>query len=127
MPDRNQVTRLPSVGWLIAGDAITFLLFAALGRHQHQETNGPTEALIIAAPFIVGWLAVAPWFGAFRPPARREFLQRTGLAWLCAWPVCLLLRALLQRRAIPIGFDIVALIFNAFFLLVWRGAVAAVL
>lgn len=127
MPDRDQPIRVPPIGWLLAGDALTFLLFSALGRHQHQETNGPAEALIIAAPFIVGWLAVAPWLGAFRSAVPRVFLQRTGLAWLCAWPVCLLLRALVQRRAIPIGFDIVALIVNALFLLIWRGALAAVL
>jgi hypothetical protein len=111
--------------WLLAcGDLLAFLLFSVLGRHQHHEANRPLEALIIALPFMAGWLAVAPWFGAFRladPPA---LLRRTALAWLCAWPVCLLLRAAVQRRAIPPGFDLVALLANALFLLAWRGALA---
>jgi hypothetical protein len=124
MRDRHRAVRTPAIGWLAVGDILAFVLFAALGRHQHQESNGPVEALIIAAPFIVGWFAVAPWFGAFRPGPPREMLQRTALAWLCAWPVCLLLRALVQRRAVPIRFDLVALLVNALFLLAWRGVVA---
>jgi hypothetical protein len=114
--------------WLLpAGDLAAFLLFSALGRHQHHEANRPLEALIIALPFMAGWLAVAPWFGAFRLTAPPALLRRTAAAWLCAWPVCLLLRAVVQRRAIPPGFDLVALLANALFLLAWRGALAIAL
>lgn len=111
---------------LVAGDVLAFLLFSVLGRQQHHEATRPLDALIIAAPFIAGWLAVAPWLGAFRLAAPPSFLRRTALAWLCAWPVCLLLRAAVQRRAIPPGFDLVALLANALFLLVWRGVLAMI-
>ncbi len=110
---------------LIVGDAAAFLLFAGLGRDQHQESGGPFSVVVTAAPFLVAWFVVAAPTGlvsrAWSSPGRRS-LRKVGLAWLVAWPIALLLRAALQGRGIPLSFDLVALIANALFLLGWRGA-----
>ena len=112
--------------WLLgAGDALCFVLFAALGHNQHGETGGLESVITIALPFIVAWFAVAPWADALdvaRVVAPRDFLKHTALAWLCAWPLALLLRAVVQHRGIAVSFDLIALLANGIFLLLWRGA-----
>lgn len=121
------------VALLAAGDVLTFLLFAALGRSQHQEAQTLGAVANTAAPFILGWLAVAPWLGAFGRAGRAattrptSLLRRTALAWLIAWPVGLALRALLWHRDVPPTFALITLAFNMLVLLGWRGAVAALL
>ena len=108
---------------LVAGDLLVFLLFAALGRQSHEEGANLVQVVGTAAPFAIGWFAVAPWLGAFSSTAPpRAFLERTALAWLCAWPAGLLLRAIILRRGIPLSFAVVVLVTNAVFLLGWRGA-----
>ena len=110
---------------LAAGDAAAFVLFATLGHAQHGESTGIGHIVGTAVPFMVGWLVMAPWAGAYRLPSRlqlRQLLQCTGFAWLCAWPVALLLRALILQRGIPLSFALVALIANAVFLCIWRTA-----
>ena len=122
MVDRQALTdrRL----WVLAaGDALAFFLFAALGHEQHAESTDLGHIVGTAIPFIAGWLVMSPWAGAYRVPSRlqlRQLLQRTGFAWLCAWPVALLLRALILQRGIPLSFALVALIANAVFLGIWR-------
>lgn len=110
---------------LAAGDAVAFVLFAALGHEQHGESTGLGHIVGAALPFIAVWLVMSPWAGAYRLPRQlrlRQVLQRTGFAWLCAWPVALLLRALILQRGVPLSFALVALIANAVFLGVWRTA-----
>jgi hypothetical protein len=119
---------------LVAGDAVSFLVFAAVGRSSHGEAAG-LDALIqvaaTAAPFALGWWLVAPFVGAYR--VRQEeaqgwaarlpssFLARTLLAWVLALPVGLALRALFLQRGIPLSFAIVTFIANTILLLGWRG------
>jgi Protein of unknown function (DUF3054) len=114
--------------WLLAaGDLLAFLLFAALGRHSHEEAGNLAQLVGTAAPFAISWFAVAPWLGAFPKAPRfqpRNLLSRTALAWLCAWPIGLLLRAVLLRRGVPLSFALVVLAANAVFLLGWRGLYA---
>ncbi len=111
---------------LIGGDVIAFLVFAAIGRRSHGEAAG-LDALFqvaaTAAPFIAGWLAVAPFVGSYRQTATSgvgPMFQRTLLTWLLAWPLGLLLRALLLQRDIPQSFAIVVLITNTILLGGWR-------
>ncbi|MGH2411507.1 MAG: DUF3054 domain-containing protein [Chloroflexota bacterium] len=115
---------LPCLATLLAGDGLVFVLFAGLGRDQHGESGGALSVLVTAAPFLVAWFAVSPRLGVFRAGWRRQgfpALRRVAAAWLIAWPVALFLRAALQRRGIPLSFDLVALVANGVFLLVWRG------
>jgi hypothetical protein len=122
-----------SVSLLVAGDALAFLVFAAIGRSSHGEAAGLDAVLQVvatAAPFAVGWFAVAPFLGALRPALLVRpgpFLARTALAWLVAWPVGLLLRALLLQRAIPLSFALVTFVSVLVLLAGWRTLFTLVL
>lgn len=130
---------------LVLGDILAFLIFADLGRRSHGAAAGLTalsEVIKTAAPFLLGWFAVAPWFKAYRderPPISdrqennmlfrrgpyvRMMLQRTTLAWLVAWPIGLLLRALFLWRGIPVSFALVTFISTLLILGGWRAGFA---
>ncbi|MFL5805451.1 MAG: DUF3054 domain-containing protein [Roseiflexaceae bacterium] len=115
---------------LAAGDALAFMAFAALGRASHSEAAGIAAILQVAetaAPFAIGWFVVAPFAGAYRAELVQQprlMLARSALAWLLAWPLGLLLRALIRQSTIPLSFAIVTLITNMLILLGWRGVFA---
>ena len=51
---------------LVVGDAIVFLIFAAIGRNNHGEASGFAaipQIVLTALPFAVGWFIVAPFVG----------------------------------------------------------------
>ena len=112
---------------LVIGDAIVFLIFAAVGRRSHGEAASLSSFLQVAAtaaPFALGWFIVAPFIGAYR---RRKttgvgnMAQWTALAWIAAWPVALLFRGIAVDRAVPpVTFMLISLISNMVFLEVWR-------
>ncbi len=117
---------------LIAGDLVSFLVFAGVGRQSHGEASGLAavgQIAVTAFPFALGWLLVAPFLGAFRRSRTqdvRAMLRTTELSWLCAWPVALMLRwALSADHKVPLSFAIVILVANALFLGIWRGGFAA--
>jgi hypothetical protein len=117
-------------GILVVGDLISFFLFAWIGRRSHAEAAGLAafwETLATAAPFMVAWFLIAPWLGAFRRDtfaSPQLILTRTALAWLCAWPVGLGLRALFLQRGIPLSFALVTGATNLVMLTAWRGVFA---
>lgn len=127
-----------SVPWrtvaLVAGDSLSFTVFAAVGRLQHGEVAGLDalgQVVVTAAPFALGWFLVSPWVGVYRRKLTKSMthmLGRTELAWLAAYPVALALRLLLVRDgATPaqiVSFAVVILIANAVFLGFWRLAFA---
>jgi hypothetical protein len=107
----------------VAGDALAFLAFAAIGRHDHQESGALVAVVGTALPFFAGWLAVAPWAGVYAAPLRGhpvDLARRTGIGWIGAWPVGLLLRAITLHRGIPVSFAVVTLLANAILLVGWR-------
>lgn len=115
---------------LAAGDALAFLIFAAIGRASHSEAAG-LDALVqvaeTAAPFAAGWFVVAPLAGAFKTEiavSPRRMLARTALAWLIACPAGLALRALVRQSGVPISFAIITFLTNLLILLGWRGIFA---
>ena len=115
---------------LAVGDALAFMLFAGIGRASHNEAVGLDAILQVAetaAPFAIGWFVVAPFVGAFSTDVRghpRTMLTRTALAWLIAWPIGLLLRALIRQTGIPTTFAIITLLTVLLILLGWRGLFA---
>lgn len=118
---------------LAAGDAVSFLLFAAVGRSTHNEASGITALLQIggtALPFALGWFAVSPFAGAFRRSKTTgpwRMLARTELAWVLAWPVTLVLRwVIAPDHYVPFSFAIVILLANAVFLGLWRATFALI-
>lgn len=110
---------------LIAGDALCFVIFAALGLRSHQEGQGFGDVLLTAYPFALAWFLVAPFLGAYRRratergPARA--LATAELAWLGAYPAALLARwALGPDHKMPVSFAVVILLANAILLGGWR-------
>jgi hypothetical protein len=124
------VARVRRSALLAAGDALAFMIFAALGRASHSEAAGFAAILQVAetaAPFAIGWFVVAPFAGTYRADIAsrpRQMLERSALAWLLAWPIGLLLRALIRQTTIPLSFALVTLITNLLILLSWRGLFA---
>ena len=53
------------IGALVAGDALSFVVFATVGRHSHNEASGLAAigvTLATAAPFAAGWFARSATF-----------------------------------------------------------------
>lgn len=115
---------------LVAGDVLAFHIVSAIGLASHGELTGIgalPQVVEIAVPFAAGWLAVAPFAGAFRGQVAsqpRRMLARTALAWTIACPIGLLLWSLVRQKSIQPAFAIVTLITNMVILLGWRGAFA---
>jgi hypothetical protein len=116
------------LGWLIGGDVLVLLLFIWVGRSSHSlPSDDILGGLKTAAPFIISWFGVAPWFGLFRAEVHstwRKLVPRLLLAWLVVAPLAGLLRALFLGRSIPEGimpvFVVVTLGVGSALFLVWR-------
>ena len=126
-PKNNPVNR---VIILASGDFLTLLLFAWIGRRSHDLVATDVEALMAtAAPFVISWFVVTPWFGLFSAEVSqnwRRLVPRLLIAWVIGTPLALVLRALWLGRSIPGGvipsFALVAFGFTTLFLLIWRLA-----
>jgi len=120
------------------GDVIVLIIFAAIGRAQHQVTSsdGPVVGTINTAfPFIIAWLVVAAALGGFSGkaffPISRVAL-RTLRATVLAGPLGVLLRAAAQAAptqfygfrwdSIQPTFILVATVSISVMMLVWRLA-----
>lgn len=117
---------------LVAGDSVALLAFAALGRRSHGEAAGLgalVEVFMTALPFIVGWLAVAPWAGAFDPARTRglvPMLRATALGWLGGLLLGAAVRAALIGRLSPWTFYAVTFAVALLLLGGWRATFSAV-
>lgn len=111
---------------LYVGDIIAILLFAVLGRQTHDMPTGLGAfgmTLTTASPFIIAWLLVAPWFGAYRPQAWVSPLgtvKTVVIAFIPSFFAAILLRALFVGRFSPIPFYLVTAAVILTLLLVWR-------
>jgi hypothetical protein len=112
---------------LVIGDALIFVIFAAIGRRSHNEAVGISSLLqvvVTALPFAAGWFIVSPFIGAFRRGLEvkpRAMAGRTSLAWLASWPVAMALRGIFVDHTVPpLSFAIITLISNTILLLIWR-------
>jgi hypothetical protein len=113
---------------LIGGDLLTLLLFTWVGRSSHTLPGSDIiAALMTAAPFVISWFALAPWFGLFQAQisqAWQKFVPRILIVWLIGGPLAGLLRALFLGRPIPEGiipiFVIITMIVASLFMLIWR-------
>ena len=113
---------------LIGGDLLALLLFTWVGRSSHSLPSMAVFAgLITAAPFVISWFLLAPWFGLFRVEVSQswqKFVPRILVLWLIGGPLAGLLRALFLGRSIPGGiipiFVVVTMTVASLFMLVWR-------
>jgi len=125
--DPPETSNTGRIAILVVGDAIAFLVFAAIGRSSHGEAAGLTaipQIALTAAPFAAGWFIVAP----FVVPCRRELTAqprkmaiRTILSWVLSCPVAIALRGIFVDHAVPpVRCAILTLSVNTFILLIWR-------
>jgi hypothetical protein len=113
---------------LIGGDLLVLLLFTWVGRGSHSLPAADIRAgLATAAPFIISWFVLAPWFGLFRVEVNQhwqKFVPRILVVWLIGGPLAGLLRALFLGRPIIGGiipiFVLVTMVVASLFMLIWR-------
>jgi hypothetical protein len=103
-------------------DVALLVAFAAIGRNAHAKGDSLRGTLAVAWPFVAAWLLVASPSHALERLAPR----RAALAWIGAWPLALVLRAL-TGRGDAIGFAIVLLVLPLLALTGWRAAARLVL
>lgn len=113
-------------GLLVAGDAAALIAFAVLGRRSHDEATGWDAVVAVgetALPFVLGWIVAASLLGAFsaeRIASPRAIVRSSAIAWLGAFPLAVLGRALLLGRFSPWTFYVVAFSVALLMLLGWR-------
>jgi hypothetical protein len=108
--------------FVTAGDIVALLLFAAIGRQTHAESNQFIAILSTALPFIISWLTVSALTGLQRPqPFKRWIIQTLTWAPLSAL-MGLALRAIWLERTIPMTFAIITVCVTTFILLIVRVA-----
>jgi hypothetical protein len=103
-------------------DVVAILLFAVLGRRNHDEGSTVTGMLVVAWPFLAGW--TIGWFATRldrRPGSAGVALRALAVA----VPVALLLRVATGRGIAP-AFVVVAVVFLGVVLVGRRALVSFV-
>ena len=90
-----------------AVDVVAIVLFAVLGRRNHDEGSTITGVLVVAWPFLAGWTIA--WF-ATRLDRRPNAPVAALRALVVAIPIALLLRVATDRGIAP-AFIVVAVVF----------------
>ena len=120
--------RVRTTALLGAGDVAAIIAFAALGVRSHASNNSVPYILETAAPFIVSWLAIAPFVGAYRSAVftrPKPLLGRTLLAWAIALFPGILLRSVIRQSAFPqLSFAVTTFLIIGVLLCGWRGLFA---
>ena len=111
--------------FLIAGDFVALFLFAFIGREAHglsSAADAVLALLVLVGEFGAAWLLAGWLAGAFAPTGPvRDFMRRSGVAWLAAAPLGVLLRSfVLGRAVIPTVFALVTLLAGGALVLGWR-------
>lgn len=116
---------------ILLGDAaiITLQLSAGLLAHGEEPLASPGYTAETVAPFLLGWLLVAPMLGAYTARIRGSFAETTlsvVIAWIVATLIGVGLRATpwLQGNA-PAAFVAVTAGMGLATLLPWRLVVTA--
>jgi hypothetical protein len=118
------MTRDRGVLVLIAGDIAAFVAFGVIGLISHEKSFDVEPVVRSIVPFVVAWLLIAPFFGAFSEEAvaGRKRLAEIALVWLPVGVIALCARALVFDRELFNAFFVIALVGNGLFLLGWRAA-----
>ena len=111
---------------LYLGDVFFILLFALIGRQSHSMSTGIAAFAAIfntASPFIIGWLVVAPWFGAYQPEAWQDVKSAILTVLKAIIPALIagiLLRYLFEGGFSPFVFYLVVGTSMLVLLVIWR-------
>jgi FlaA1/EpsC-like NDP-sugar epimerase len=107
-------------GWVWLSDIAVLLVFAAIGRQNHGESNPISAIISTALPFIIAWSLVGWATNQIHPHPRWQWIWQSALANVLACALGLGLRALWLQRGIPLSFALVALAVTTLFLLIVR-------
>lgn len=113
---------------LAVGDIAFLLAFLTIGALEHNPADylvaNPLAWAEIVAPFLIGWVLLAPIVGAYSPGAGESAKSSVPLAvrsWLLAAVVGMALRASpLFAGGFAVTFAIVMLVGGSLFLGGWR-------
>jgi hypothetical protein len=103
-------------------DVIAIVVFALLGRRNHDDGTALTGVLVVSWPFLVGWTIA--WF-ATRLHRRPDSAAGALRALVVAIPIALALRVATDRGIAP-AFIVVACVFLGVVLVGRRWLVALV-
>jgi uncharacterized membrane protein (GlpM family) len=120
---RSPSTADRRLGLAVGLDVFAVVLFVAIGRRNHDESNAFVAVLETAAPFLIGltvaWAAVRAW--------RRPTRVVTGVA---IWPITVLVGMIVRNLVFGDGtaasFVVVATCFLGVCFVGWRLAFGAV-
>ena len=115
--------RLP-MPWLILGDVLTVLIVSLAGFLTHYGEIRGWRWVTTFVPVLAGWLAIAPWFGVYRPEFTGRITQiwRAALAAFLSAPLAAWLRGAWLGSAILPVFVLVMGLTDALGILIWRAA-----
>lgn len=121
--DRSASVTDRRLGVAVGLDTFTVVLFVAIGRRNHDESDAVVALIETAAPFLIGlataWVVVRAW--------RRPTRVVTGLA---IWPVTVLVGMVVRNLVFDDGtaapFVVVATVFLGACLVGWRLAAGAI-
>lgn len=111
-----------SSDWLFIGDILVILLVTWIGFWTHNESVLNPRWLTTFLPVVIGWLAISPWLGLYRPEVFCSWKQiwRVALAAVLSAPLAAWLRGAVLNSAILPLFVLVMAATNAFGLMLWR-------
>ncbi len=101
-----------------------FLTFAAIGRLKHSEDSDIFSVLVTALPFLLSWIAVSPFFGAYSRQATSS-LGAVPMGVLPALAVStmggLTIRMVEKGYVPPVPFAILSFVVPFVLLCIWRA------
>jgi hypothetical protein len=121
---RNNIGDLTSRPGLVFCDCLALVVFAAIGRSSHAEGDGLLQDLVTASPFLVSWLGISPFLGAYSRTATKDVKSIAwGIApaWAAALPLALIVRGISKGVVPPTPFILVSLTATFALLLLGRA------
>lgn len=118
------ITRWP----LVIGDVLALYTFAAIGRSNHAEDGGVLDILKTATPFLISWLAISPFLGAYSTSAtssKNSVFSSLVPAWAVSVPAGLFIRGIIKGAIPPTPFIIVSMIATFILISLWRSLYVA--
>jgi hypothetical protein len=108
---------------LVGGDVVAFVAFGLLGLASHEDGITATTIARSILPFVVSWLAIAPWSGAFgeRAVDGRFSVANVLIVWFVAGIAGMCLRAVVFDRALFTAFFAIGITGMGLFLGGWRA------
>lgn len=112
---------------LAIGDLLVLILLITVGTLNHTTADflleNPTYLLGVWAPFVIGWVLIAPLVGAYSPGAVESAKASVPLvirSWIPAVAVGFLLRVYVFTGSAALPFVIVMVLLGAVSLAGWR-------